>query len=161
MIRIEPFQSTPEADRALERLLDDVYVGGGFTEPAIAESMFRAANVKARGQLFAALDERGTLAGLVVAVPGGSPASRLAVPGESELHLLCVRTAERSRGTGYALVQAAIDAARGFGATRMILWTQLTMESAQRLYVRHGFARDPTRDFMRGSRQFQVFTREL
>jgi GNAT superfamily N-acetyltransferase len=160
-MRIAPFESTPAADRALERLLDDVYVGGGFTEPSVAESMFRAANVKARGQVFGAFDERGTLAGAVVAVRGGTPASRLAVPGESELHLLCVRPGDRTRGVGYALVQAAIDAARGFGATRMILWTQSTMESAQRLYVRHGFTRDPARDFTRGARQFQVFTREL
>jgi hypothetical protein len=43
----------------------------------------------------------------------------------------------------------------------MILWTQSSMSSAQRLYERSGFERVPERDFERSGRRFLVFERVL
>jgi ribosomal protein S18 acetylase RimI-like enzyme len=86
---------------------------------------------------------------------------KLAVPGEAELHLLCVHPEYRRNGIGSALLNAAIDAARRAGAKRMILGTQPSMTVAQLLYRSHGFAQVPTLDFVRGDRTFEVFAREI
>ena len=160
-VAIVPLDSTGRSDRDLEDLLTLVYVGGGFTEPSLADSLFAAASVRARGNVLVARDDHGHLLGGVVMVPPGSPACRFAAAGEAELHLLCVRPDQQGRGIGSALVSAAIDAARAGGATRMILWTQSSMTVAQALYAKHGFSRLPGLDFARGERRFQVFARQI
>jgi len=149
------------ADGDLEALLTEVYVGGGFTEPSAAATMFAASNVRARGEVLVATDAARALVGMVIAVPFDSPARRFANHGEAELQLLAVRPNQQGRGVGSALVTAAMDTARSFGATRMILWTQSSMTVAQRLYAKHEFVRVPSLDFSRGDRQFQVFARAL
>ncbi len=152
-------RSIPDAD--LEALLRLVYVGGGFTEASIADSLFLAANVRARGEVIVARDSRGNLLGAVVVVSYGSPACRFANSGEAELHLLCVHPEARGYGIGGALVEAAICTARKGGASRMILWTQPSMSVAGRLYEKHGFERVPPLDFSRGERRFLVFARPI
>jgi len=158
---IRPLDSTGIPERELEALLRLVYVGGGFTEPALADELFRAANVRRRGEVLVAEDPRGDLVGVVVAVPTGSPAARFARSGEAELHLLCVHPDKQRAGIGSALIAAAINTARKAGASRMLLWTQPSMALAQRLYVKHGFERVPALDFTRGERAFQVFARPI
>jgi ribosomal protein S18 acetylase RimI-like enzyme len=148
-------------DAALETLLRRVYVDGGFTEAGVAGAAFRAANVRARGEVLVACNAEGQLLGTVVVVAGGSAASRFAGPGEAELHLLCVQPEAQRSGIGRALVMAALDAARLKGAQRVILWTQPSMSAAQRLYARLGFERVPPLDFSRGERMFLVFTRPI
>jgi len=160
-ISIAALGSTAASDRDLEDLLKLVYVGGGFTEPSLAESLFDGASVRARGQVLVAKDRHGDLLGSVVVVPSGSPAARFAVSGEAELHLLCVRPDQQGRGIGSALVSAAIEDARTGGATRMILWTQSSMTVAQALYRKYGFVRLASLDFARGERMFQVFARSI
>jgi ribosomal protein S18 acetylase RimI-like enzyme len=78
------------------------------------------------------------------------------MPDEFELHLLCVRPDSRRRGIGEALVRAALQRAKAEGARGVVLWTQPTMDAAQRLYRRCGFERDESADFSRGARQFLV-----
>ena len=158
---VVPLNSTSISDVELEVLLRLVYVGGGFTEASIADSLFRAASVRARGEVIVAHDSAGTLLGAVVVVPFGSPARRFARPGEVELHLLCVCPHTRGHGIGSALVDAAAGAARTDGASRMILWTQTSMTAARRLYEKHGFERVPALDFSRGERCFLVFARRI
>jgi GNAT superfamily N-acetyltransferase len=158
---IAPAAGTLVSDRDLEDLLKSVYVGGGFTEASVGDILFRAGEVRARGELLVAQDDRGNLIGTVITVLPGSPACRIAKTGEAELHLLCVRTSRQRHGVGIALVEAAIAAARGAGATRMILWTQPSMEAARRLYVKLGFERIPDLDFSRGERTFRVFARSI
>lgn len=160
-VAVVPLDSSARADHDLESLLKLVYVGGGFTEPSLADSLFAAATVRARGNVLVARDDHGHLLGSVVMVPPGSPACRFAAAGEAELHLLCVRPDQQGRGIGAALVGAAIDGARASGATRMILWTQSSMTVAQALYTKYGFARLPGLDFTRGERTFQVFARPI
>src|SRR5713101_4464540 len=136
---IAPAASTQVSDSDLEDLLKRVYVVGGFTDASVGEILFRAADVRARGEVLVAQDVQGNLIGTVIAVFPGSPACRFAEAGDAELHLLCVRPDRRRHGVGSALVEAAVATARGAGAKRMILWTQPSMEAAQLLYLRHGF----------------------
>jgi ribosomal protein S18 acetylase RimI-like enzyme len=140
---IVALDSSACADEALESLLKLVYVGGGFTEPSLADASFAGASVRARGDVFVARDSAGNLLGSVVVVPSRSPASRFAVPGEAELHLLCVHPEYRGNGIGSALVNAAIDAARRAVRKRMMLWTQPSMTVAQVLYRSHGLRACP------------------
>jgi O-acetylserine/cysteine efflux transporter len=65
------------------------------------------------------------------------------VDGETaELHRLYLDARLRGRGTGRALVQAALAWCRGEqGITRMILWSDTRFDQAHRLYTRMGFRR--------------------
>ena len=153
--RVEPLEDSPQADVALEALLYETYIEGGFTDAVFAHLLSGAA-VRSRGVVLAARDEAGVLLGTVTLVAADSPARRLADAGEVELHLLCVRPDARGRGTGEALVRAALDRAKAQGARGVVLWTQPAMAAAQRLYRRCGFERDPSADFTRGPRQFLV-----
>jgi len=154
MIQVEPLEDSPQADEALETLLYETYVRGGFTDAILAGTLLAAA-VRARGEVLAVL-ERTDLLGTVTLVAPSSPARRLAAPDEFELHLLCVRADARRRGIGEALVRAALQRAKAEGAQGVVLWTQPMMEAAQRLYRRCGFERDMSADFSRGARQFLV-----
>jgi len=154
MIVVEPLEDSPQADSALESLLYETYVRGGFTDAILASSLLAAA-VRARGEVLAALD-RTDLLGTVTVVAPSSSARRLATREEFELHLLCVRSDARRRGIGEALVRAALQRAKAEGARGVVLWTQPSMEAAQRLYRRCGFERDASADFDRAARQFLV-----
>jgi len=155
MIQVDPLEVSPEADEALEALLYETYVRGGFTDESLANALLAAA-VRSRGDVLAARDETNSLLGTVTLVGPGSPARRLAIPEEFELHLLCVRPDARRRGIGEALVRDALQRAKAAGALGVVLWTQPTMDAAQRLYRRCGFERDESADFSRGTRQFLV-----
>jgi GNAT superfamily N-acetyltransferase len=159
--RIEPIRASADADIALEALLRESYVAGGFTDPALADTMFRGAAVRSRGIVLVALDQNATMLGTVTLVGAESAARRLAVADEAELHLLCVRPAMRGNGIGRALVQAALVQARTRGITAIVLWTQPTMLAAQRLYLECGFHREPSADFRRDGRQFLVYRHVL
>jgi ribosomal protein S18 acetylase RimI-like enzyme len=155
MIRIEPLEASPQADAALEALLYETFVRGGFTDAILAHTLLAAA-VRARGEVLAARDETDSLLGTLTLVASGSPARRLATPEEFELHLLGVRPDTRGRGIGEALVRDALRRAQREGARGVVLWTQPMMDAAQRLYLRCGFERDASADFSRGARQFLV-----
>ncbi len=156
-IRIDPIADSMLAHEALEALLHESYVGGGFTTPEAANTMLRAAAVKSRGTVLVAHDEAGTMLGTVTLVTPDSPARRLATTDEREIHLLCVRPDIRRSGVGRALVQVALTRAEASGARGAVLWTQPTMLAAQRLYEQCGFHRDPGSDFLVGSREFLVY----
>ena len=151
----------PVDDTQLEALLRDVYVGGGFTAPDVAATVFSAGAVRARGRLLCARDEHGGLVGTVIVVPPDSSARQLALPEQAEMHLLAVSPDRRRDGVGAMLVQAAMTTARAEGYRSMVLWTQPAMHSAHRLYARAGFSRSPTEDFERGGRVFLVYRAAL
>lgn len=148
-------------DRELMTLLRRVYVGGGFTAPEVAEVMFAAEAVRARGRLLYARGSGGELMGTVIVVPPESAARRLAAIDEVEMHLLAVDDRYRGQGVGLSLVQAAVETARHAGYAGMVLWTQPTMHVAHRIYAQTGFSRSPAEDFERGGRAFQVYRRRF
>lgn len=156
-IRIEPIAESTAADEALEALLHESYVGGGFTAPDAAKIMLRAAAVRSRGTVLVAHDGAGAVLGTVTLVNPDSPARRLATADEREIHLLCVRPDMRRSGVGRALVQEALMLAGASGAQGVVLWTQPSMHAAQRLYEQCGFRRDASADFTMGSREFLVY----
>jgi GNAT superfamily N-acetyltransferase len=159
---ISPIDDSPVDDEALEEILFESYVNGGFTTPEAAARLFRAQAVKSRGTVFVAYDTGSqTLLGTITLVTAESPAKRLACPGEMELHLLCVRPEARGRGLGRALVETTIDRARSADIARILLWTQPTMHSAQRLYERAGFQRRPVMDFTQNGREFLVYALDI
>jgi ribosomal protein S18 acetylase RimI-like enzyme len=146
----------------IESLLREVYVDGGFTESAVADSTFAATAVFSRGQVRVARDlETQKLAGMVIVVPANSLARRFADSGEVEMHLLAVAPAFRRMGVGDLLVRSALESAQAYGARKVILWTQSSMTDAHRLYERHCFERTPIRDFEKSGRRFLVFERRL
>lgn len=154
--------SAENDSREVESLLRKVYVDGGFTDPQVAESLFAASEVFRRGDVLVARDrETNALAGVVIVVPADSPARRLAVDREVEMHLLAVGSDFRKAGLGRLLVASAIDFARRRSAPKMLLWTQPTMTAAHRLYEREGFERVPALDFERSGRAFLVYERRL
>jgi len=59
----------------------------------------------------------------------------------AELHRLYLDAELRGRGTGRALVEAALAWCRAGGFRRMILWSDTRFDRAHRLYLRMGFSR--------------------
>ncbi|HVB28137.1 MAG TPA: GNAT family N-acetyltransferase, partial [Mycobacteriales bacterium] len=70
-----------------------------------------------------------------------------AAPGEGVLRMLAVDPAARGAGVGSALTTTCIERARALGCHRMLLLTQPSMTTAQRIYTRLGFVRDPGGDW--------------
>jgi ribosomal protein S18 acetylase RimI-like enzyme len=155
------------SDAEIESLLQRVYVEGGFTPPELANSLFSAAAVRARGEVLVARagsEANRDLLGMVIVVEPTSSARRIAQSDEAEMHLLAVLAEHRGRGVGSLLVDAAVTKAAHSGRKRMVLWTQPSMHSAQRLYEAHGFVRAPSRDEEIGKltgRPFMVFEKTL
>jgi len=161
-LSVELAADTSVADDAIETLLHDVYVQGGFTVPEVASTLFRASAVRARGDLLVARDPTdGRLLGMVIVAGPEGPARKLARPGEAEMHLLAVAPAVRSRGLGRTLVDTAVEHAGARGFRRMVLWTQPGMHAAHRLYLAAGFERITRLDFETNGRSFLVFQRQV
>ncbi|HET7831774.1 MAG TPA: GNAT family N-acetyltransferase [Gallionella sp.] len=148
------------ADSEISGFLAQVYVGGGFTTPEEAVSLFEPSAVRRRGVLIGAREnQQSMLAGFIIVVPPDSPARRLARNNEAELHLLGVKPEHRRQGLGHMLIDAAIDNANRLGCSKLILWTQLSMNSAQRLYESSGFVH--TNNIERNGREFKVYERTI
>lgn len=141
-------------------LLTQVYVSGGFTSPEEAASLFEPSAVRARGTLIGAREkQQSKLADFIIVVPPSSSAKRLAKDNEAELHLLGVRPEYRKHGLGRMLIDTAMKDARRSGYSKLILWTQLSMSSAQRLYESAGFTH--VCYIERNGREFKVYERAL
>jgi GNAT superfamily N-acetyltransferase len=115
-------------------LIGRVYAEYGFVyEPAIeVPDLFRFDEHYAapRGTFFVV--RRG---GLVV----GSVGVERLDDGSAELHRLYLDARLRGRGTGRALLEAALDWCRAEKIGHMILWSDTRFDQAHRLYTRMGF----------------------
>lgn len=90
--------------------------------------------VEPRGAFVVAEAEDGKVVGCIGITDEGG--------GEWELHRLYTLPEVRRAGLGYRLVQWAIDEAKARGAQRMVLFSDIYLRDAHRLYSRMGFARN-------------------
>lgn len=147
-------------DSELWGLLTQVYVAGGFTTREEAASLFEPSAVRNRGILIGARENHHSkLAGIIIVVPPDSSARRLAKDNEAEIHLLAVNQNYRRHGLGRMLVEAALARAYQNGYSKVILWTQLAMNAAQRLYETKGFVHID--NFTRNGREYKVYEKPL
>jgi ribosomal protein S18 acetylase RimI-like enzyme len=159
-LRVRPAADAAVGDTAIADLLHRAYVGGGFTDPEQATSMFEPSVVRSRGDLLVVEDDSGGLIGMVIVMTPTAPGRKLAAHDEAEMQLLAVAPEHQGRGIGRLLVRAAVSTAVRLGFAKMVLWTQPAMHAAQRLYADEGFTRAPERDFRRADgRSFLVFVR--
>jgi ribosomal protein S18 acetylase RimI-like enzyme len=89
----------------------------------------------------------GRILGCVTYVDGLKALSEVDDPDAGTIRMLGVATLARGRGIGEALVRACVYRARASGRARVRLDTRTSMTSAQRLYARLGFRRDPEHDW--------------
>lgn len=147
-------------DADLQSLLLQVYVEGGYTSVEDAVTLFEPTAVRERGKLICARDKTHTrLAGMIILVPPNSPARRLAQSNEAEIHLLGVMPDYRGQGLGRKLVDTAIEQAMQYGYSKLILWTQLPMLAAQKIYESAGFIH--VSNFEKGGREFKLYEKNL
>ncbi|WP_165923036.1 GNAT family N-acetyltransferase [Sulfurirhabdus autotrophica] len=148
------------ADIEILELLTQVYVSGGFTKPVEAVALFEPSEVRKRGILICAHEKQfSKLAGMVIVVPPDSAYLRMAGKNEAELHLLGVKQEYQRQGLGRKLVEAAVESATCSGYSKIILWTQLSMNSAQKLYESAGFLHIGNME--RNGRDFKVYERTI
>jgi ribosomal protein S18 acetylase RimI-like enzyme len=127
-------------------LLQRVYVNGGFTAAATAGQFMTRTNLEPAGVLLVAVDTAEDVKGTVLFLHPESALRQLAFASEREFRMLGVEEGTRGSGIGQQLVQACATRAFAEGAQAVVLWTQPSMHSAQRLYARLGFQRVPERD---------------
>lgn len=148
------------SDADIHQLLVSVYVDAGYTTLKRANEIFAPQQVRKRGTLFACQNpEDGKLIGMVIVVPPGSAAAKLAREHECEMHLLAVAEPWRQQGIGRLLVKAALQFAQESGWQRMILWTQAEMKAAQALYASLGFSKSGS--FQAGDTDFLLYVKSL
>ena len=87
--------------------------------------------------------------GAVQAVPSGSPASEIAIPGEWEVRGLAVSPLAQGRGVGKRLVAELVEHVLKIDVTAsaIVLSTMSTMREAQAVYAALGFVRMTARDW--------------
>ncbi|WPB74264.1 GNAT family N-acetyltransferase [Archangium violaceum] len=151
----------PEDYAEVGELLVNVYVGEGFSPVERTPGLRNAEPLATEGQLLVAREVQAGLLGTVVLFRGGTHHAEVAREQEAEIRLLAVAPVARGRGVGEALVAECIRRARHLGCQRLVLSTQPTMASAQRLYERLGFVRVPERDWSKAGSPRLVYTLEL
>lgn len=138
-------------------LPDELDAVGELTVTAYAEfpghdadgyaARLRDAATRAReAVVWVALDE-GELLGTVTTCPDDSPWRELAHADEGEFRMLAVAPTARGRGVGDALVAWVLELSRREGRRAVVLSSLPEMVAAHRVYARHGFVRDPERDW--------------
>jgi ribosomal protein S18 acetylase RimI-like enzyme len=146
-ITVRPARDDAEADAA-GRVAETAYFSDGFIEeqyrPHLRDGRSRARD----GTLLVAVDDDERVVGTVTYVRPGEPYAEVSRPGEAEFRMLGVDPGAQGRGVGRALVQACIDQARSEGCRALVMCTDVSMQSAQALYLRMGFRRAPDRDWV-------------
>jgi ribosomal protein S18 acetylase RimI-like enzyme len=100
----------------------------------------------AEGEVLVA-EMAGRLVGSVTFADGQTALSEIDDPDAGTIRMLGVSLDARGHGIGEALVRTCIDKAKRSGRRRVRLHTRMDMASAQRLYERMGFRRDPEQDW--------------
>ena len=120
------------------------YQEAGYMSPGSGYApVLRALGSDGDGTVLVAVDG-GKIVGTVMLRSEGQV---VAGPDEAEIRALAVTPDGQGRGTGSALLQAALERAARGGVRHIVLLTQPEMLPAQRLYQRAGFRRLPDRDW--------------
>jgi ribosomal protein S18 acetylase RimI-like enzyme len=120
------------------------YQDAGFLSPgSVYAPRLRALGSDGDGTVLVAVDG-GKIIGTVMLRSDGQV---VAGPDEAEIRALAVAPDGQGRGTGSALLRAAIERAARAGVRHLVLLTQPEMLAAHRLYQRAGFRRLPDRDW--------------
>jgi ribosomal protein S18 acetylase RimI-like enzyme len=160
-ITIAEYGGTSREDVGIASLLEMVYVQEGFTDRAIADRIFSAAEVCKRGVVMLATYPQGDAVGMIICGSPLNPYRQIAESREAEMQLLAVHPAVRGRGLGRELCVTFENKARALGYRAAVLSTQPGMASAHRLYEGLGYRRAPARDWVRGHRRFLVYEKAL
>jgi GNAT superfamily N-acetyltransferase len=90
----------------------------------------------------------GAVLGGVTYVPGpDSPWAEFTEPDAAGIRMLAVAPEAQGRGIGQALSLATVERARAAGKRQILLHSTDRMTAAHRMYLRLGFARDPSIDW--------------
>jgi putative acetyltransferase len=133
VVTIDSLRSPEDADAF--RRLNEAWISALFAmEPKDRESLEDPVGryVDPGGDVLLARDDAtGRVVGCVALQPAGG--------GTFELSKMTVDAAERGRGTGRRLVEAAVERARELGATRLFLASNHRLAPAIHLYEAAGF----------------------
>ena len=144
MVTIRP--ATVDDLPAVADLTYLAYVESGHvaaSDPYVAE----LTDVQARRANLFVADVEGQVAGSVnIAVPGSSMIE-VAYDNELEFRMLAVHPRYQGRGIGRKLVGFVLDHARQRDLSQVVITTMGSMTTAQAMYTRLGFHREPDRDW--------------
>jgi ribosomal protein S18 acetylase RimI-like enzyme len=135
-VRSDEYEAVGEVVVEAYRTLGDV------TRGSYEQQMRDVAGRVASGEVLVA-EVGGEVVGTVTVAVGPSALSEGDDPDAATIRMLAVAAQARGGGVGETLVRACIDRARVSGCRRVRLSTRTSMRSAQRLYERLGFRRDP------------------
>jgi ribosomal protein S18 acetylase RimI-like enzyme len=139
---------------ALPRELDEVgdlrvtaYQADGFLSAVSSyAATLRGLGTGGDGEILVAVGD-GRILGTVMLQHWPKAGAVVRGPDEAEVRALAVDPAGQGKGTGRALLQAAIDLAASQRVRHLVLCTQPDMRAAHHLYERTGFSRLPDRDW--------------
>jgi ribosomal protein S18 acetylase RimI-like enzyme len=140
-------RAVPDEYEAVGSLVVEAYRTLGDGDDTSYEHELRdVAGRTAHGEVLVA-ELAGVVVGTVTYAGGGSPLAEFDDPEAATIRMLGVAREARGRGVGEALARACVDRARIAGLARVRLDTGTSMTSAQRLYERLGFRREPEHDW--------------
>lgn len=141
----------------------DAYRAGGHMSPDSAYApVLRALGSAGDGMVLVAVADHGdgrqdqgdragqndaTILGTIMLQRGQDGGQLVSGEHEAEIRALAVTPEGQGKGTGSALLQAAIERAERAGVRNLVLLTQPDMRAAQHLYQKAGFRRLPDRDW--------------
>ena len=143
IMRVRPAE--PDDVEALTALARQTYAdafGASMSQADLEAHLDAALSLDAvasmlRDDVILLAEDGGALIGFVQL--GDAPAHVSEQPGDQELRRLYVTAHRQRRGSGTALLRAALDHPRAVEAPRIWLDVWVRNEGAQRLYRRHGF----------------------
>jgi ribosomal protein S18 acetylase RimI-like enzyme len=133
------------------QFVGDLVVGAYRTledsgDPAYESTLRDVASRVADSRVLVA-EDGGEVLGTVTYVPPGGDLAEVDDREAATIRMLGVAPTARGRGIGQALVAHCISQAVRDGAARVRLDTRTSMTSAQHLYERLGFVREPDHDW--------------
>jgi ribosomal protein S18 acetylase RimI-like enzyme len=129
------------------KILASVYVEEGYTQPEAAFALFKRDCLQGHGDFLLGINAQDEILGAVLLLNSRSKLKQIASEAEVEFRLLGVAPSARRAGLGRVLVEECMRRAKTLGIHRIVLSTQPSMRTAQRLYERLGFVRHSDRDW--------------